>query len=687
MHLFSLKKARASILAILSAAMLLTSCSGGNTPAETTNKTTNQTTGGNVTTASPSVDPTTPPSTEVGKGAVNFAVISDVHIGRTGLEKDPADKFADALDIIGKKLKSPDAILVVGDLTENGEDSQYRTYNNVVKKHLPEGTVLASVMGNHEYHRNGHSASAKECQDAYKKFCGDLHTDTVINGVHMIGLSPLTLMGDYTAATNYLDKQVRAAAAEDPNMPIFVYTHWGFSEVYDRDNATFGKKLNALVKEFPQIIAFSGHMHYALNDPRTIWQKDITTIQTSTVGSDFWNYRYLDPIQPDGAGTASQGLFVSVSEDKVVTVVRYDFTRNCEIGTPWVINTPEIVKSTDNFTYTEAKRKDAAAAPSFVSDAKITALDVTASGAKLKFPAASVVDNVTDGCIIGYQVDVKDKESGTSYFSKYVHNDWQLIHGEKTEFTVSVGGLDAGKVYTVSVVAKSAWDKESTALTGEFETLASGTISFPSKVLNVDYSSGSPDDSASGVSAIVQGSPVIEGGHATFDSTNCYGYKLSSDMFASLADNFALEAFVYIEKDQARYPYGYTTLFGCAQSSGFDMCLYENGKVSFDMHINGGWKTIEVDAPTGKWVHIVASYDGSTMRVFFDGKLVESASCTGKVTTPSAASSVFYVGADVDGFGKGEYPAKMQVAYISLYDNGLSLDQASQLFASSAANS
>ena len=73
---------------------------------------------------------------------------------------------------------------------------------------------------------------------------------------------------------------------DDPEKPIFVFLHqhikdtvYGSQEWGTQDSA----KINAVLKEYPQVITFSGHSHYPLDDPRSIHQKDFTSVGTSSV--------------------------------------------------------------------------------------------------------------------------------------------------------------------------------------------------------------------------------------------------------------------------------------------------------------------------------------------------------------------------------------------------------------------
>ena len=622
-------------------------------------------------------------------GTIRFAVLGDVHIGKSNLPTDPADKLAAALDAIHRLMGTPDAIVIAGDLTDLGTDTQYQEFNTVLWDHVPGDTAVCTVMGNHEYFRDGvvrfggeSAAFIKECQDAYRGVLGELHTDTVVGGMHIIGISPLNSAADYTAATDYLCQHVRAAAAEDPSMPIMVFTHEGFGSLYATGGGRFGSELDKLMREFPQIIAFSGHTHYALNDPRMIRQSLITSIQTATVGADFWNYSGMDPAQPEGRETASQGLLVEVSPDKAVTVTRYDFTHDTAIGEAWVIDIPAVVKSRNAFTYTDA-RKDSAKAPVFAEGAKAEVSEITSYTATLTFPAAALDDSVSDGCIIAYRVEAKDAVSGAVYFSKSFPADSHMGSAAKKQFTVELTGLGHGVDYTLTVTAESAWGKVSKPLTVSFSTPkdeGAAPEAMPDKLLHVDYATGSPADTVSGLTLETFGNPVLQDGMAILDKESVYGYHLTDKEYAALTNQVSIEATVYIDRDQT-YPWGYVTVIGNAESGGFDLAVVNGKGLQFEVNIGGAYKQVFVPAPFGRWVHIIASYDGQNLRIYLDGELAASTPCSGNIKHVGPKSRKFMVGADVNQDGVPQCISNIKVTEVTLYGGGISAEQAAVLFA------
>ncbi|MGK0537381.1 metallophosphoesterase family protein, partial [Bacillus sp. 'calajunan'] len=79
---------------------------------------------------------------------------------------------------------------------------------------------------------------------------------------------------------NWLKEEMEKAQKDDPEKPIFVFllqhikdTVYGSQEWGTKDSA----KIYEVLKQYPQVITFSGLSHYPLDDPRSIHQKDFTS--------------------------------------------------------------------------------------------------------------------------------------------------------------------------------------------------------------------------------------------------------------------------------------------------------------------------------------------------------------------------------------------------------------------------
>lgn len=104
----------------------------------------------------------------------------------------------------------------------------------------------------------------------------------------------------------------------------------------------------------------------------------------------------------------------------------------------------------------------------------------------------------------------------------------------------------------------------------------------------------------------------VMGGALSFDgndSVQIYNPKLN------ITGNITFSAWFYTN---SLYPSNYGTIFwGSASDSHF---VVSDGNILFSLSIAGTRRTVAASISTGKWHHVVGSYDGSMMRVYVDGR-------------------------------------------------------------------
>jgi 3',5'-cyclic AMP phosphodiesterase CpdA len=382
-----------------------------------------------------------------------FPVISDVHIKKNGTMD--MQKSQDALEQLNEQAPKQDAFVVVGDLTDNGLQGEYdRFFSLYDAKKQPQAVSLFAI-GNHDY-RNGLSEA-----DAQKRFLTETRMESiydhkVIKGYHFIILSTESGLtkGYYSKEQiNWLDEQLKQAEKDDPKKPIFVFLHQPMK------NTVFGSEwgiemngelLYNTLKKYPQVINFSGHTHYPLDDPRTIHQKDFTSIGTSSVSYVWTGPGYLQGEMPPGYQNISQGLIVEAYNNKVV-IKRRDFHKNDWTGEPWEIKYP--VKD-HKFDYTETRDQ---INPSFPKHASISVVEEKTTASSLEIQFTQAVDNLL---LHSYKVTAKDKETGEivkeyKAFSEYYNDPVPAL------LTLPVQGLKAGKAYVIEVTALDAFGNAS----------------------------------------------------------------------------------------------------------------------------------------------------------------------------------------------------------------------------------
>lgn len=200
---------------------------------------------------------------------LRIGVISDSHNSHDWLKKALTDY----------KEKGVDVIIYAGDLTQDGLESQMKAFADTWLSVFPnhkngeEDVVPFIINGNHDLWGDGCSA------ENWEKYMGISWEEvyfTTVKGYAFVGAN-WGYEGD-------IGPKMQAAAAQSGDKPIFYVQHphpqdtcygsdaWG-------DKGAAGK----ILKNYPNVVAFSGHSHYPLTNERSIWQGEYTSIGTSTL--------------------------------------------------------------------------------------------------------------------------------------------------------------------------------------------------------------------------------------------------------------------------------------------------------------------------------------------------------------------------------------------------------------------
>ncbi len=369
------------------------------------------------------------------------------------------------------KADNVDVIMLTGDIGYACEDLEYEKFWAAWDSVFPDEETapeLFVISGNHEYDRV--VFGKEELSVAQERFMNvfgleEMNQHIVVNGYHFIGVNSEdgSTHGKYTeVSADWLKQQLDIAVADNPNMPIFVTAHQPIL------NTTYGSEwggsetgaLYEVLKDYPQVVYFAGHSHYASENERSIFQEFFTCVDVTSL-----NYMSLE----DGnKAYQSQGaLLVTVSgADKQIVIDRYKIDHAEEgdsvvkIKEPWVLNLP---LNPAEFTYTNA-RAESRTAPTFAEGSALTVSDVTFATAKVAFPAATHDDYV-------HNYNIRVKLGDTVVMEKLVNGDfYKDADQQKATWSVPVEGLEPNTTYTVEVTAEESFGKESQPLVAEFTT-------------------------------------------------------------------------------------------------------------------------------------------------------------------------------------------------------------------------
>ena len=349
-----------------------------------------------------------------------------------------------------------DALLIAGDLTNDGTKTEFDRFWAAVSGSLREGTQFLGVVAkNHD----GYEMKRAELRGYYKSLSGnDADFHAVINGYHFIGLSASENdAAHYDAGQlSWLKAQLDAATSEDPHKPVFFMHHehvrgtvYG-SSLYDGWGIT---RFTSILNQYPQIVDFSGHSHYPLNDPRSIWQGNFTAVGTGAITYSEFTIDLFRTYHPADSRATASCWIVELDADSNLRLRGYDVNEGALLCEEMLQNPADPA----NRDYTPAKREAASKPPVFAEDAALT-LETDFGACTVTVPAAQSADGLP---VVLYRVVVKDS------LGLPVCKDWILpsYYRAIPQETVSktLTDLPAG-AYTVSVVAENAYGMQSAPL-------------------------------------------------------------------------------------------------------------------------------------------------------------------------------------------------------------------------------
>ena len=392
---------------------------------------------------------------------MRFVASSDTHVrDNSDMTRDRIGKMmtmAYAKADADPNYQKLDALLVAGDLTHDGTKTEFEKFQTAINAALrPETAFLAVVAKNHD----GYELSREELRDFYKQLSGnDADFHTVIGGFHFIGVSVSpSKAAQYDAKQLiWLKKQLDIAVADTPDKPVFVTHHehnietvYG-SSVYDGWGVPYFK---AILNRYPQVVDFSGHSHFPLNDPRSVWQGAFTAIGTGAIYYSEFTVEGLRSYHPADSEQTATCWIVELNNKGDLHLQGMDVEAG-KLLCDYLLPNPAAPANRD---YTPEKRKAASRPPVFADDAAITAAPAF-GGCTVTVSAAQSTDGMP---IVLYRATAKDK------LGVPVSKTWTMPQYyravEQNTVELALQGLAAGD-YTVSVVAETAYGVQSAPLT------------------------------------------------------------------------------------------------------------------------------------------------------------------------------------------------------------------------------
>ena len=389
---------------------------------------------------------------------MRFVTTSDTHIedfGDTGTKRLSAMiKTAYAISDADEDYKNLDAVVFSGDITDNGHRDSFYTFAAITDCELREGTErLAVVSKAHD--------SYTYFNNSLKVFTGMTGQETdfhrVIGGFHFIGISRSSTLKHYTdKQVKWLDENIAAAVAADPEKPVFVFQHEHVRDTVYGSSKSDGWGLDVftdVLEKYPQVVHISGHSHFPANDPRAVWQGSFTAINDGglayfELAVDGRNGQF-----PEEKDRMSQALIIEVDADNRVLVKVLDVDAGNIMREFLIDNITEENKT----KYSFESRKEKSTAPVFPEG---SALKYEKKDGKhyITVPQAQVSE---DNEVFIYRIFILNEKGKT------IRKDWAFsdyFFSDKPESITFDGFIMLRKNFTVQVVAEDVWGNRSEPL-------------------------------------------------------------------------------------------------------------------------------------------------------------------------------------------------------------------------------
>jgi len=402
---------------------------------------------------------------------LTFASLSDPHIGYGSNDQ----VLSNAFTVLKSFSQRPiDAVYFHGDQTQNGTAAEVETFKSVINQHFdPTKTPIITTNGNHDTYWSG-CMTTSQFVNAYgsEMYTFDVDKEIITTGnrhvkvgdYHFLSVQIQTFMpniNNMSAQTKtWLKNTLDSIVAEDPNSYVFVSCHSpAKNTVYgSMDTDNYGEwgssqELDDILKNYPQVLLFTGHTHCAINDDRSINQSTYTQINggsTSDIVLDGGaEYTELGNAAIGDPRSYSQGMLVDVDKNGNVRVTRIDFKRAMQIKDCWYLDSPK--ENDSHLTrYSTRVRTQNNSAPVFESGASLTVKETGANALEILIPKAS-----DDDMVLAYETSLING-AGSVLKTVKTLSPWFANPNLDTlpeEQKVTMSGVSLAYPYTVKVVA------------------------------------------------------------------------------------------------------------------------------------------------------------------------------------------------------------------------------------------
>ena len=603
---------------------------------------------------------------------LRFVVFSDIHYGESANAQDQKlhDLIEGAYDYSDNhaKYQALDGVFVVGDIADRGKQTELdRFFSDFYGYTRPE-TQAQALLGNHEfYYQSANTVSRYLTASGYES--ADRHV--TIAGYHFILMSPSHYDGFNDAKIAWLSEQLAIAAADDPTgkKPIFVFQHHPpYDTVYGSEDEWGVTNLEPVFENYPQVVDFAGHSHFPINDPRSIWQSTYTGLNTGSCrewGMDIagvtsktvfaigeeggWSYSELSGTLHD----PGKYYVVEVNAASRILVRAFDVGTGVEVMEPIFLAS---VGDPSRFAYTDA-RANHEETPRFAPNAEVETVSVGEYAASFRFPRTA-----SGAYVQNYRCEIRQ---GETLVDTVYRLDCGFLFPAPETLTLSFTGLTPDTEYTVTITPVTAWANDGEPLIFNFTT--NEIPPDDSLIFSAQFGAGgTATDGVSGTTLTKRGNPttVLKDGkyYAQFDGEDdAFEFYGIDDYYSSLQSAFTFETYLCMD---AKPSSEYVAPFANEQIGGFGFEYDEDGNINAWIRVNKEWISASAPLATGEWVHLVATFNGSTLILYMNGAEAARIAVSGTPMEPD--TDHLSIGADSKWTGS-EYFAACKVAVANVY--------------------
>lgn len=396
---------------------------------------------------------------------LSFAVLSDLHMTHRG---EGLQKLHQHFALYAKAVPALDAHVFAGDIVyqhdlsgggsyDKVESSPYE-YLRIVREKYAKDLPLVYAIGNHEFpQHNWEDDISRRSREMFTSHGYPLRDHQVIKGYHFITVPIQNYHQDVLEEDEiWAEHEIRSALRKSGDLPVFVVYHVPIGDtVIGAKGHYFGERFRKFLLSSRRIINICGHLHTAVEQPGTIWQKagGATVFHAPMSATGFVNARGCNNSHLyDSSLYNSRSIFVEVQGRKVI-FHKINNIMETEIGKPWVVDLD------GKQFYTDA-RKTRAKKPAFAAGTEVEAVRQTAGGVFFKFPKAlcEETEGNDDTTVPNYRFEFVKKGEKTACKTITWRCDYvESYPGTHFEDTVLVT-LEPG-YYTVKISPVSFFDK------------------------------------------------------------------------------------------------------------------------------------------------------------------------------------------------------------------------------------